>query len=81
MFNALFKKATFLKELFLNYMQLTESKLETVDFSLITDTLEELNLSFNPITSVKWVNTIFERSSRIKKLRIDSCSLVASIYT
>ncbi|KAL4499770.1 hypothetical protein ABPG72_017310 [Tetrahymena utriculariae] len=73
--NGLFKKCRKLKKLLLQNMQLTAVKAETADFTLISPTLEEIDVGFNVCTNVKYLNDIFKAAPNLKKINMTQMAL------
>lgn len=55
-------------------------KIEHVNFALIPSTVEEVDLSFNPVTDVTHLNMIFANAPNLKKVNLSSCAMVNETF-
>ncbi|EAR87757.2 transmembrane protein, putative (macronuclear) [Tetrahymena thermophila SB210] len=78
--NGLFRKCRKLKKLLLQNMQLTAIKAETADFTLISPTLEEVDIGFNVCSDVKYINDIFLAAPNLKKINMTQMNLNTQLF-
>ncbi|EAR87754.2 transmembrane protein, putative (macronuclear) [Tetrahymena thermophila SB210] len=74
--NNIMAKATFLKKLALQDMQINQSRLKNVNFSLLSKSLENLNLSNNNLTDcIEIVASLITETSSLKIINLAQCQL------
>lgn len=61
-------------------MQLSNIKADTIDFSLVSPTLEELDISYNVLTDVTFVNTIFRVVPGLQIINMTQQALTDSLF-
>ncbi|KAL4476074.1 hypothetical protein ABPG74_009807 [Tetrahymena malaccensis] len=74
--NDIMRKAVFLKKLVLEDMQINQSRLKNVNFSLASKSLENLNLSINNLTDcIEIVASLITEATSLKVINLAQCQL------